>query len=230
MEATASSGIPLPSRRVATPSLGWRFPLEQAGRFARRCASFGRNQLLDIKYTGRPIGVTRKTRFGSLGAHDSAYSDYRALEAIFAGRVSEGDVLVDIGCGAGRVLGLWSHHWPDNKVIGIELDPLVAAEARRRFRGKPLVQVIEGDAVDNLPSDGTFFYLYNPFGAEVLRRLREALAQEAGSRRLVRVVYHIPMHLSVFEEDPRWSIEEIPIPGPERAVLLRLAPPLENPG
>ncbi len=80
-------------------------------------------------------------------------------------------MLVDIGCGKGRVINFWLHQGLTNRLIGLELDPDVATAAQQRLAPYRNVQIIVGDAIENLPTDGTLFYLYNPFERPIVEAL-----------------------------------------------------------
>jgi hypothetical protein len=85
---------------------------------------------------------------------------------------------IDIGAGMGRAMLLASEH-PFRAVIGVEFHPTLARIARRnlalwRVAGRALARtrVYCRDAVDlPLPSGPCVIFLFNPFGAPVLRRL-----------------------------------------------------------
>ena len=69
----------------------------------------------------------------------------RAIEALSP---RAGEVIVDIGCGAGQtVLQLADRVGPQGHVIGVDIAPLLLDAARERARGLPQVSFIEGDAV-----------------------------------------------------------------------------------
>lgn len=146
---------------------------------------------------------------------DSAESSYRgnsdhsAIRQIFEGRVRPDDVLVDVGCGPGRVIASWLDAYPANRIVGIELNPTVAARAARRFRTNRQVSIVAGDAVDNLPDDGTVFYLFNPFNRAGIVRLEARLRALRAAGRQFRVLYHNPKHLDVFANPTLWACEEI---------------------
>ena len=58
-----------------------------------------------------------------------------------------GDVVVDVGCGAGQsVLQLAQRVGPQGRVIGIDIAPLLLDVARRRADGLPQVSFVEADA------------------------------------------------------------------------------------
>src|SRR4249919_4103205 len=75
-------------------------------RWAQRFRRLSRNVVIDLRY-GPFLGGTVSTRYRHEGAHPVGNSDYLVLRAIFEGRVQDGDLLVDVGCGRGRVLNHW---------------------------------------------------------------------------------------------------------------------------
>lgn len=176
----------------------------------RRARRLARNVVLDLRYGGF-LGGTIRSRYRYLGAHDTANSEYDVLAQIFEGRITPTDVLVDVGCGKGRVLNWWLSQGLTNRIIGIELDPRIAAATRRRLRKYPNVAILTGDALALLPREGTLFFLFNPFAAWLLPRLKERLEAVAGSRPDVRIIYDNPPDLAMFRDDPAWTVDEFTI-------------------
>lgn len=90
---------------------------------------------------------------------------------------------LDLGAGMGRAI-LLAAEFPFRKVIGVELNPILAGIARRnldtwRAAGRVLApaKVIRGDAVSSrLPAGPCLVFLFNPFGPSVMRRLVKRLA------------------------------------------------------
>lgn len=188
-----------------------------------RAARVVYNAALDLRY-GRPLAGERPTRYSHLGAKDTANSDYLALDRLFADRIRPDDVLVDVGCGKGRVINWWLRHGYDNKIIGIELDAEIAAGTSRRLGRHTNVSIVAGNVLDLVPEDGTLFYLYNPFTADVLERFAERLVA-LGRRRggPIRVLYNNCKYLAPFDRDPIWALEllDTSITGPyDRAALI----------
>jgi predicted RNA methylase len=91
---------------------------------------------------------------------------------------------VDVGAGMGRAM-LLASEYPFRRVEGIELNPVLAGIARRnaakwRVAGRALapMRVISGDAVEHrFPKGPCVVFLFNPFGASVMRRLLARLAE-----------------------------------------------------
>ena len=158
--------------------------------------------MFDLRH-GSVLAGNRATRHSDEGAHDVVNTDVTALELIFAGRIGADDVLVDVGSGKGRVLRWWAARSPARRIVGLELDEEIAAETARRMRREQRVSVVAGDAVANLPDDGTLFYLHNPFGEPVVRAFRDAVSGRPG----IRILYYNPVHADVFASG--WSVERV---------------------
>ena len=89
----------------------------------------------------------------------------------------------------GRAM-LLAAEYPFQQAVGIELNPLLAKVAQRNLeiwqaagRARTQMQVICGDAVDAPFAKGPcVLFLFNPFGASVMRRLLKRLAVEFADR------------------------------------------------
>jgi SAM-dependent methyltransferase len=166
-----------------------------------------RNAHLDLRYARRFLGGVHKTAFADVGVEDTANTDYAALPPMFEGKIRPDDVLVDVGCGKGRVMIWWLSQGYDNSIVGLELDPSVAADTRRRLQRYPNVRVIAGDAIANLPPEGTVFYLFNPFKAPLVSRFKDQLSRVVKRPADLRIFYYNCVHLDVFLGDRAWTVE-----------------------
>jgi SAM-dependent methyltransferase len=199
----------------------------QQNRGVARVRRLVRNAATDLRFGGF-LGGSEVTRFGASGAYDTSNTDYLVLSAIFRDRIAPDDVLVDVGCGKGRVLNHWLASGLKNKIVGIELDPDVAARTRRRLRRYRNVTVLVGDAVQLLPMEATVCYLFNPFGEEAVARFKASFESNCPSALLM---YYNPKHLGRFSADDTWQVETVDLkpqlpPGyPAHALaLLRFRP------
>jgi SAM-dependent methyltransferase len=85
---------------------------------------------------------------------------------------------LDIGCGKGRMM-LIASELPFKQVIGVELNTALAATASDNATkwqaagfGRCPIQVLAQEATDTrLPATPCVIFLYNPFGAPVLRKM-----------------------------------------------------------
>jgi 23S rRNA (adenine-N6)-dimethyltransferase len=97
-----------------------------------------------------------------------AFADELVREA----GIGAGDLVLDLGAGAGLLTG--AIRAARARVLAVELDPALATTVRTRFAGDPLVRVVEGDATRVPLPEEPFAVLANlPFahGTAILRRL-----------------------------------------------------------
>jgi hypothetical protein len=80
-----------------------------------------KNVYLDIRFGGKFLGGMIKTKYESIGAYDTGNSDYNALNYIFTNmlHIQRDDVIVDVGCGKGRVINFLLHKGLKNKLLFI---------------------------------------------------------------------------------------------------------------
>ncbi len=164
--------------------------------------------LTDWRLARRSLGAIDESRFAATGSKGTQSVSYRVLPQLFDDRIQADDVLVDVGCGRGRVLSWWLDRGYRNTMVGLEIDDLIAAETRQRLARYPRISIVTGDAVKNLPNDGTIFFLFNPFDRASLVRFRDKLAG-SGLRDRIRVLYYNAVHIEVFREDPAWRVAPI---------------------
>jgi SAM-dependent methyltransferase len=107
------------------------------------------------------------------------------LNAVEHAGVTDHDVFVDVGSGAGRV-ALLAHLTTGAGCIGLEIQPALARTAQRRAEGLRLsrVRFVEGDAAEMVRfiAIGTVFFLYCPFSGVRLRRFLGGLEDVARTR------------------------------------------------
>lgn len=116
-------------------------------------------------------------------------------------------VYVDIGSGKGRTL-LVASEYPFRRVIGVEFSPelnVVAAENIRKYQGSKRkcddVSSVCADAANwEFPADNTMFFLYNPFGEDVLRRVLVNLKTSLSRNdREIYIVYNHPIFAQLLD-------------------------------
>jgi predicted RNA methylase len=97
---------------------------------------------------------------------------------------------IDVGAGMGRAV-LLAAEMPFRRVIGVELQPALVRIARRnltawRKAGRAIapMRMVQADAVEfEWPAGPAVVFLFNPFGATVMRRMLKTLALAFGERR-----------------------------------------------
>jgi SAM-dependent methyltransferase len=90
---------------------------------------------------------------------------------------------VDLGCGKGRAV-LLASELGFREVVGVELNPPLAATAQANAnlwiaagKARSPIRIEQGDAADLVwPPGPCMVFLYNPFGATVMRRVLDRIA------------------------------------------------------
>jgi 16S rRNA G966 N2-methylase RsmD len=139
-------------------------------------------------------------------------SPYSQLGKIFASiGFTPDDILIDIGCGKGRVC-FAAATYNIKKIIGIELHDGLAKAAIENLKKLKLsrksIQIINADASSYRFSDETVVFLYNPFGYktidQLLKNIKVSLEQNP---RNLRIAYLNPRNRAVVD-DQNWLVAE----------------------
>src|SRR5262249_38218171 len=125
--------------------------LKRLKRMYYRVKRLLRNSILDFRYGGSFLGGAVYNSRGPEGASMVINTEYGVMPQLFNGRVGKADVLVDVGCGKGRVINWWLSRGLGKKIIGVELDEHVAEVTKRRLRRYPHIEIRSGSILDVLP-------------------------------------------------------------------------------
>ena len=141
----------------------------------------------------KKLGISTMGRDAS---HSDAYrypyepTPYAVLQRLAdSGLLNRESVLVDYGCGKGRV-GIFLHDFVGCRSIGVEYDSRVYAAALENVRlyGHGDVSVVCTSAEAFEIEDADCFYFFNPFSVEVLQtvysRIQESYYCKLKSKRL----------------------------------------------
>lgn len=177
-------------------------------RFLNYMQAYGRwvcDFFLDFRYGGY-FGGKIKSRYAHLGARETSSSNYSVLSCIFRKyKITDSDILVDLGCGKGRVINWWLKQGYKNRIIGLEINEQIAAETGKRFQRYRNVEIICGNALEKIPECGTVFYLYNSFARRATNEFRDRMKNLFGSKG-VKIIYVCCEQLEAFSGDPDWKI------------------------
>lgn len=116
------------------------------------------------------------------------------------------DVVFDIGCGKGRALCHFAR-LRVRKVVGVELSEALCQAARenakRLRRARSPIEIFQGDAAEVDLSEGTYFFMNNPFGEKTLRDvLRNIEISHDLATTLVTIIYMTARYPHVINEFP----------------------------
>jgi SAM-dependent methyltransferase len=241
-------GRNLPAHREATEDSQVRIPsfVRSAARFAFRYEPL-RGWRIRWFHDGRrrhPIDREYGIRTGGSIASEVLYRSRQAADgrnfyvgsqpgvvrrALALVRDPQAAVLLDLGCGKGRVLAIGSE-FPFREIVGVELaEPLATiaeqnmAIVRRAFPERSPIRVVNGDAgAFPLPDAPLAIFLFHPFGEATMRRLAARIDESIVTRaHAVTVIYYNPVFGAVFDGSPglvRAHALEVPYDEFERGV------------
>ncbi len=111
--------------------------------------------------------------------HPYEPTPYSVLERLAAsGYFGDNDVVLDYGCGKGRV-GFFMSERTKATVIGIEYDEHIykkALDNSRSFGSNGKISFVQENAAEyTLPSDVNRCYFFNPFAVEILRKAMDKI-------------------------------------------------------
>lgn len=137
---------------------------------------------------------------GSIVYQAADYLNIRRMLRVL--RPNQNDVFYDIGCGKGRVICMVAH-LSLRRVVGIELQDFLCEVARRnveRLRGrKATLEIRCEDAAKTDLSDGTIYFMYNPFGEETMQEVLSNIERSLSiNPRRIKIVYYNPFFEKVF--------------------------------
>jgi SAM-dependent methyltransferase len=138
-------------------------------------------------------------------------TNYEELEIIFFEHIflKETDVIVDVGCGKGRVFSYLLYKGLKNKMIGYEINKAVGDKTKRRLSRFKNVEIRCENIFDDFPEQGNIFYLYHPFKEAMMMDFKNQVLKIAD--RSPVILYNNPFHLDVFN-DENFSYEAFDIP------------------
>lgn len=89
----------------------------------------------------------------------------------------------------------------------MELDKKIAKQTAKQFSRLNNITIIPGNALLNIPSDGTVFYFYNPFSKDIVIQF-EAILSELFKNKSIKIIYYNPKSIDVFNNG-KWLIKNI---------------------
>jgi hypothetical protein len=197
---------------------GTYWPRARKTRFGLELA---RDFILDRRYGGSCGGIIQ-SEYPELQSSRTQSTHYLQLMRLFREvPIRQSDVLVDVGCGKGRVINYWLHIGCRNRIVGIELNEQVADWTCERLKRFPNVSIITGNALELIPCDATLFFLYHPFSEVVMEKFKAAVMQSVDDVEDIRVIYYNCVHRNVFDLDARWEVTDLGSRVVDKAVLLR---------
>ena len=187
-----------------------------------------KNAFLDLKFGGKYLGISLQNFNEEKGYINTGSSEYSCLEILFSKvNISKSDIIVDLGCGKGRVINWFLNKNIKNRILGIEVHPEIAAFTRNRLKKYKQVEIITGCAGEDirLIEQGTIFYLYHPFRERLMKNFSDQVLALINSKvyhdkARPLLVYHNSCYLPIFENDPKWKIQKLGRIGEHESAII----------
>lgn len=166
------------------------------------------NIYIDLKYCGHYLGGTFKSDIYEF-ANRGDSSSYESLNLMFKDiEIKDNDVIVDVGCGKGRLLNWLVSKGIKNKAYGFEINTKWANKVRRIFKQYKTINIINSDIILDFPKDATIFYLFNPFTQQKVFEFIEKIKEVSLEKQDVTIIYYNPVFLSLFMKQEFFDINK----------------------
>lgn len=139
---------------------------------------------------------------------------YAVLEKLVClGLIESGDVVVDYGCGCGRV-GFFLESQIGCRIIGIDHSKKLldnASENLESYGGCENIDFILTKAEDYCPVDANRFYFFNPFSTRIFRRVLKRIEEsvEKNPREILIFFYYSTIEYKLYlPSEPRLELVE----------------------
>lgn len=187
-----------------------------------------KNAFLDLKFGGKYLGVSIQNYNDEKGYINTGSSEYSCLENLFSRvDINENDIIVDLGCGKGRVINWFLNKKIKNRILGIEVYPEIAAFTRNRLKKYKQVEILTGCVGEDihLIERGTIFYLFHPFRERLMKNFSDQLLTLINTKKYYDkarplLVYHNSCYLHIFENDPKWKIQKLGRIGEHESAII----------
>lgn len=144
------------------------------------------------------LGVHTRGRFEDIITTEENYGystlSYKQIFIILKYlKIGANDVFYDLGCGRGRVLCAAQVFKP-GRIVGVEINPKLAEIAKGNLEKmqewKSPFEIIRSSAAECDFRDATIFYIYNPFGEELLGQVLQNIHKSlALNPRKIKIAY-----------------------------------------
>lgn len=142
----------------------------------------------------------------------TASTNYEEVEIIFFKvlPLTNSNTIVDVGCGKGRVFNYLLYKGLKNKMIGYEINTLVADKTKKRLSKYKNVEILSDDIFNDFPKEGDIFYLYNPFKEEMMREFMSEILKIKDRNPII--IYNTPILINLFYNDENFTCEKFDLP------------------
>ncbi len=138
---------------------------------------------------------------GNKMMYDTASTSYDMIKIIFFNyfKLADRDIIVDVGCGKGRVFNYLLYRGLTNKMIGYEINEMVANELKQNLSRYKNVEILSENIFENFPTHANVFYMFNPFKEGMMQDFKECIWKMKDNNPVI--LYYNPTCLNVFDDN-----------------------------
>jgi len=131
------------------------------------------------------------------------YSAIFNLHKLLSPFLNSNSIFVDFGCGAARLINIFSSVSEIRKLIGIEIDNKIFNNAHYNIKNNKFnlsdIELFQMDASNFNCELGTIFYFFHPFGKRTMSAVAKNILKSLKSNpREIIIVYYNPFHKESF--------------------------------
>lgn len=158
----------------------------------------------DFFIARKSLNYEKVSSLYSEGVNHTQSIEYQELREIFKNyRIREGEVFVDIGCGAGRVISFWILNHFGGELYGIEIDAEVA-DYVKEWASK-YAEIINDNVFNCLPNNASLLFMFNPFSRDdVFLNFISLIEREFKE---IRIIYYHSKYVHLINDRENWNYE-----------------------
>jgi SAM-dependent methyltransferase len=181
-----------------------------------------RNLRIDLQIQRAFLGGSVKSIDGQKMINDTGSSGYEHVKLIFFDyySIKENDVIVDVGCGKGRVLNYLLYRGIKNKIIGYEINEAVGNQTKKNLSRFNNVEILSENIFDDFPEHANVFYMAHPFNEAMMIDFKDRILSMRESDPVI--LYNNPVFKDVFDSE-NFSMEVIDMPHRQSGYEARVA-------
>lgn len=132
--------------------------------FKRTISQQIQSNYFDLRFGGRLLDDEKYSPYFNEGCYHTQSIEYEELELIFSHVIlSASDVIMDVGCGRGRLFNYLLSIRFAGKMYGVEIDPEIGEVTKHRLKKYNNISIYIGNALEFVRSDVNLYFLFCPF-------------------------------------------------------------------
>jgi SAM-dependent methyltransferase len=192
------------------PSQRLKFIIALSAVSIRQIGRVAEDFVFDMRWFGRTVQFNLANPWQARGYVRYVPSRVWRLRRLFSGvDLREYDAVIDLGCGAGRVIRWLLTRGFRGDLYGVEINPGLAAIARGAFAKDHNVRIVQGDMCEDLPRLGggnVLLFANHPLKKGPMQLLKDRIEVSYGAFCRVTMCYLNPVHMELFLADHRWDV------------------------